>query len=128
MVIDCQKKPVHGGHIQYADKRKDQSWHIIGLCARHNHPTRIEPYEVDERTWWAPAEYIPGNCGIISDLEPGDLIIRSQTSKTIFELIELVEWEEIDVARWLVENTETEKRMKVRLNGQLVRYAQRWTR
>ncbi len=117
MAIGCLNEAVHGAHVRGHQSREI---FVIGLCARHNHPSRTDPFDVDERSAWAPDGYVPGSCGVIHLLRPGDVVVRTPAATEKYELHELIQWIEPDMATWWVFDSNGRK-IRVKLSGRTVR-------
>lgn len=116
MAIGCANPAEVGAHIRAHGARTP---YIIGLCRSCNHHSNDSHFEVDERTWWVAPKYLPG-CGIIDELEPGDIVRRSPTSVERLVLIEEIEWLDEDVVKWRV-ITSGGREQSVTLHGSKVR-------
>jgi hypothetical protein len=116
MAAGCDKEPEVGAHIR---AHRGRTAFIIGLCRSCNHSSNNDHFEVDERSWWVAPNYHPG-CGVLYDLEPGDIVKRSSTSEARLELIELQDGPADDKAVWLVLTPDGETR-RVTLKGDSVR-------
>lgn len=118
MVNGCPKAPVVGAHVQ---KPRGKVVYIVGLCKTHNHPSKTDPFDIDDRTPWIPAEYMPG-CGWLHYLVPSMVVIKTPTSNEKYQLIEVVrEPDETDTAVWMAWNMGQMKKQKVTLTGRTVR-------
>ena len=115
MAIGCQNPAEVGAHTRAYRGRKT---FIVGLCRSCNHPSNDEFFLIDERSWWAPPHYVDG-CGVLYDLQPGDVVTRSSTSAERLVLRRLLEGPVGGTVTWLADTARGERR--VTLHGERVR-------
>lgn len=117
-VIGCSNPVEVGAHVREKGTRTP---YILGLCRSCNSSYRDEFFEVDERTRRAPVAYCLG-CGVLNDLKPTDVVLRSPTAEQQLTLLRCLEGPANEQAVWLVMTPEGEER-RVTFHAKSVRYA-----